>query len=262
MTTVIKRGIWLLVVVAAWADEPVQYRAEIRTTPRPLRIHVLTIDLLATNCEVAVAVGNDPDGDGPAEAQLVPPAKLATGFRAAVNANAWAMIPPPAQGERPKFVAGGACNVAGWVVTDGQQRSPPEKSNWSFWVDADRHGHIGSVAQPVSARQAVAGFGGLVSGGKILPKPSEVRHPRTALGLDATGQRVTLVVVDGRQPGFSEGLSEYELAELLCELGCRDALNFDGGGSSIMLTNNQIVNHPSESNGPRPVPVIVGVRNK
>ena len=250
-----------LVAVVAYADEqPVQYRTETRTTPRPVRIHVLAVDLLATNCEVAVAVGDDPDGAGPAEAQLVAPVTLATGFVAAVNANPWSMISPPANGEHPKFVAGVGCNVAGWVVADGQRRSPPEKANWSFWLDADRHAHIGNVATAQPARLAVAGFGGLVQDGKVLPKPNEIRHPRTAVGLD--GNRLTFVVVDGRQPGVSEGMSERELAELMSEYGCRDALNLDGGGSSIMLTNGLVANHPSESAGPRPVPVMIGVRKK
>jgi exopolysaccharide biosynthesis protein len=112
---------------------------------------------------------------------------------------------------------------------------------------------------------AIAGFSGLLREGKVLPKAGGPLHPRTALGLDAAGRRLTLVVVDGRQAGFSEGMSEYELAELLAGLGCQDALNLDGGGSSVMLMADpegklQIVNRPSESSGPRSVPVMIGVR--
>jgi exopolysaccharide biosynthesis protein len=74
-------------------------------------------------------------------------------------------------------------------------------------------------------------------------------------------------VVDGRQPGYSEGVSLQELAELMQLFGCWDALNLDGGGSTIMLLGEdpdqlQIMNRPSDKNGPRPVPVMLGIRRK
>lgn len=243
---------------------PFQYRFETRETPRPLRIHVLVLDLLATNLEVAVAMGEDPDGEGPAETRLTPPVDLANGagFVAAVNANPWTMVSPPPKGERPVFAAWAPCNVTSWVVCDGVARSPLEGGNWCFWIDPARRGHVGAGKAPQPARQAVAGFAGLLREGRVLPAATEVVHPRTALGLDEAGRWLTLVVVDGRQPGFSEGLSEFELASLMSDLGCRDALNLDGGGSSIMTTNGVIVNRPSDSTGPRPVPVMMGVRTK
>jgi exopolysaccharide biosynthesis protein len=46
------------------------------------------------------------------------------------------------------------------------------------------------------------------------------------------------------------------------ELGCTDALNLDGGGSSILLYDGRILNHPSDIIGPRPVPVMFGVQRK
>ena len=69
------------------------------------------------------------------------------------------------------------------------------------------------------------------------------RHPRTGLGLrDGT---LVLVVVDGRQPGYSEGMTLYELAELFLDLRCSDAMNLDGGGSSTMVVRNRVMNSPS-----------------
>ncbi len=51
------------------------------------------------------------------------------------------------------------------------------------------------------------------------------------------------------------------------QAGCWDALNLDGGGSTIMLLGEdpdqlQIMNRPSDKNGPRPVPVMLGIRRK
>jgi exopolysaccharide biosynthesis protein len=150
------------------------------------------------------------------------------------------------------------------VVSEGAVRNPVDKPVWIFWLDPNGQGHIASVKEVLPARIAIAGFSRLLREGKVLPKAAGPLHPRTALGVDATGRLLMLVVVDGRQPGLREGMSEYELAELLAGLGCQDALNLDGGGSSVMLMADsegklQIVNRPSGSTGPQPVPVMMGV---
>ncbi len=69
------------------------------------------------------------------------------------------------------------------------------------------------------------------------------RHPRTALGI--AGNSLILVAVDGRQPGYSTGMTLYELAELLRSLGASEALNLDGGGSTTFWATGRIVNSPS-----------------
>ena len=58
-------------------------------------------------------------------------------------------------------------------------------------------------------------------------------EPRTAFGVTAAGEYV-LLVVDGRQPGYSSGASNRETATVLCELGVQTGVNFDGGGSTNM----------------------------
>lgn len=265
--SVLKRStisaIFLLIACSTWAGE-LDYRSESRSEPRPLWIHILQFDLADKTHELAVAVGEDPDGDGPAESQMVDPKELASQVELvfAVNANAWSTLPPTQTGQAPQFVEGGASDVLGWVVADGVERSPVEKSVWSFWLDEDGVGHIGNLSEAVSARLAISGFAGLLSEGAILPKenPDSPLHPRTALGLDAQGRIVTLVVVDGRQPGFSEGMNEHELAELMRELGCWNALNLDGGGSAVMLLKQEVLNSPSQSQRLRPVPVMIGLR--
>ena len=62
------------------------------------------------------------------------------------------------------------------------------------------------------------------------------RNPRTAIGLDKTGTKITLLVLDGRR-NDARGMTQTELAELMAELGCYTALNFDGGGSSTMVAD-------------------------
>ena len=74
---------------------------------------------------------------------------------------------------------------------------------------------------------------------------TDERAPRTAIGVMPSGE-VLIVVVDGRQPEWSAGLTLPELAELFIARGAREALNLDGGGSSTMLIQNEIVNRPSD----------------
>ena len=68
-------------------------------------------------------------------------------------------------------------------------------------------------------------------------------EPRTALGYNE--DTLYLVVADGRQPKYSTGLTLYELASILIDLGATEAINLDGGSSSTFVVNNQVVNKPS-----------------
>lgn len=88
------------------------------------------------------------------------------------------------------------------------------------------------------------------------------RHPRTMVGITADGKLLYLVV-DGRQPGYADGMSLFELRALAHSLGCSDALNLDGGGSTTLIIQghgiNGVVNRPS-GKVERPVPSILFVR--
>jgi exopolysaccharide biosynthesis protein len=90
------------------------------------------------------------------------------------------------------------------------------------------------------------------------------RHPRTMVGITGKGD-LLLVVVDGRQPGYADGMSLFELRALAHSLGCTDALNLDGGGSTTLVIAgggiNGVVNKPS-GKVERPVPSIIFVRNE
>jgi hypothetical protein len=78
-------------------------------------------------------------------------------------------------------------------------------------------------------------------------------HPRTAIGYTKEGKLIVLVI-EGRNPGIAAGATLNETAEILVQLGCVEALNLDGGGSSCMLINGRETIRPSDKEGQRAVP--------
>jgi hypothetical protein len=86
------------------------------------------------------------------------------------------------------------------------------------------------------------------------------KHPRTAMGYTADG-RLIIMAIQGRFPGIAEGASLVQEAKLLVDLGCREALNLDGGGSTCMLVNGKETIKPSDKEGQRPVPAVFLIKN-
>ena len=239
-------------------------------TPRPVRFHLLRVDLRQPTCEVFALMGDDPDGDGPAEATLESPLALAARQHAvaAVNANAFRHLPTASAAERQRgWFAGKQVDVAGLVAVDGVARSLPDGPLASVWFDAKGRPSLGALADVAQARQGVSSWiDRLLTDGQVVARPDTQLHPRTLLGVDAEARVLLLVVADGRQKGYSEGISLPEAAEFMKAHGCHQATNLDGGGSSIMLVRDgateatlSLVNRPSGGR-PRPIPVMLGVR--
>jgi len=70
------------------------------------------------------------------------------------------------------------------------------------------------------------------------------RHPRAALG--SCDEELIAVVCDGRRSGIDAGLTLGELAELVADLGAREAINLDGGGSTALIHHGHLLNRPYE----------------
>lgn len=101
----------------------------------------------------------------------------------------------------------------------------------------------------------------IISGGPYLIRNNEVyvdmtaqklasiggRNPRTAIGYTKDNHLIMLTA-DGRE-GSSIGLTLMELANLMKELGCVNAMNLDGGGSTVMYIKGQVVNRPAAQGG-------------
>ncbi len=99
--------------------------------------------------------------------------------------------------------------------------------------------------QLAGVRTAIGGGPALVRRGEVLDirvNKARERHPRSALGWNET--HLFLVAVDGRQPGHSVGMTLPELAAYLQRIGCTEAVNLDGGGSTELILRGRILNSP------------------
>lgn len=132
-------------------------------------------------------------------------------------------------------------------LSEAALRSIPVGANVSFTTTIDAGWE--QVQQAIGGREWVLRDGATY----IYPRPSSADqiHPRTAVGVTASGDLV-LVVVDGRQAGYSDGTTLPDLAELMRQRGAVQALNLDGGGSSTLLVREpgdvsaSLANEPSD----------------
>lgn len=151
---------------------------------------------------------------------------------------------------------------SGLLIMDGVEWHPRGGISEFFAILADGTAIIGGdkeyneLKAAGKIKEAVGAFGTyLVKDGKITITASsdyyDNRVSRTAVGITATG-KVVFAVVDGRQPPFSCGASAEELAQVMYEAGCVQAINLDGGGSSVYVAREagsdglSVVSKPSD----------------
>ena len=90
---------------------------------------------------------------------------------------------------------------------------------------------------------------------KFTGKGINDKHPRTCIGYTNDGYLI-IMAIQGRFAGIAEGATLEQEAKLLIDLGCVEALNLDGGGSSCLLVNGKETIKPSDKTGERPVPAV------
>jgi hypothetical protein len=106
-----------------------------------------------------------------------------------------------------------------------------------------------------------------VEQGRLATVSDSEPQPRTAIALDKAGKRLIIVVVDGRQPRYSQGATLVELGEIILEQGGYFGMNLDGGGSTTLVKMGdfgrpELLNSPIEHQIPgrqRPVGNHLGI---
>jgi hypothetical protein len=248
-----------------------EYRSETLSDPRPNHVHILRVDLANKEIQPAVVLSAKPEGDGPADAVLTNPLKLASGpsVLAFINTNPWEGVPESADKEKRGWFEGRPVVIQGLAVSGGHARSPAMPKRASVWFDEQGHVSFGDPSADSTVAEGIGGFGQILKDGSVIVPPGGTLAPRTALGTDRTGTVLWLVVVDGRQAKYSEGMSFFELGSLMRDLGCWNATNMDGGGSSILGLKDadgvlRVMNSPSDRHAGavriRPLPMILTIR--
>ena len=147
----------------------------------------------------------------------------------------------------------GAINAGGYDMSNGRPSGAfimsgtviNEPTGTTFWIDKDGNAHITSAQECNAAlaagnvREAVAGFGDIFENGHARSGlDNTTRASRTAIGTKADGT-VVMLMVDGRQAPYSVGMTMAEVGAAMEALGCVQAVNLDGGGSSTFATQRE-----------------------
>jgi hypothetical protein len=215
----------------------VSYERIVRSDPRSIVAHVVRIDLDHPGIEIFVTPP-DTDGDRPLKARTT--TAFAAEHRAQVAINANFYFPFSADNPLSYFPhAGDPVQVAGIGATGGVVYHNDPWRDATFYIS--RAGRVSFEKPADGIWSAISGSAFLVREGRALANvdPPSTGEPalyaRTALGLDATGRQLILVVIEGKQPGRSIGMTLSELAEFMRSSGAHTAINLDGGGSSSLV---------------------------
>jgi len=240
-------------------NEPVsgiRIHSEIQTNPSQ-RLFIAEVDLTNPKLRLRVSRGGpDPDGAGKWETTLMEPTQIAARekFNFVVNGDFFkAKGVNDGEGTNAHFRAAQWALVEGPAMTAGETWATASNARPCLVLHKNNSVTIERLTSPsTDALEVIAGNTILVRDSKVVPHQTKVRHPRTAVGLDATGNKLIFLVNDGRKPGVAVGLSYDELGAEMVRLGCTEALNLDGGGSSVMAVRPlntekfQILNAPTD----------------
>jgi exopolysaccharide biosynthesis protein len=193
--------------------------------PKPLQVRAVSIDLHEPSIDFLVTPSN---GAEPKDVGGRTTSEFLAEFKCqvAINGSVFDVM------ARKK---GDPMDVEGLGLSRGDLYSPPNQ--WDALLISTNHLRAWIAHSPVDARGAyngLSGFFSLLIDGKNNGGMRD-RHPRSAVGISRNGRHLILMVIDGRQPGYSEGTTTGETAEWMRKLGAWNALNLDGGGSTALV---------------------------
>ncbi len=244
----------------------VTYQRIVRQSPRLMMIHIITIDLQAEGIRFLVTPGN-PKEELPLEASTTSQFLEENNLQIAINGD----------GFGPWY----SHSIFNYYPHRGDPVAPiglaaSEGTIYSYQTDNEPVLYIARTNRarfntPIGkVHNAISGNIMLVQQGQVQAFPDDDRQPRTAVALDKAAKRMILVVVDGRQPNYSEGATLTELAQIIIEQGGYFGMNLDGGGSSTLVKQGSfgrgdVLNSPVDRGVPgwqRPVGNHLGIYAK
>ena len=240
----------------------ITYRRKVHTEPRLWVAHIITIDLHTAGIRFMVTPPDDKKGEYPLNARTT--SQFLSEFNLQIAVNGDGFNPWHSNSLLDYYPhIGDPVIPLGNTISRGVRYS--EGNRPTLYISQD---NIAQFKEPKGKPyNAISGSHMLIVEGELIEGlDSEIPAPRTALGVDYGPDRLVIVVVDGRQPFYSEGATLTQLADLMVDYGVYTAMNMDGGGSSTLVIEEdgraKILNSPIDSHIPgreRPVANHLGV---
>lgn len=231
-----------------WTDIIPGVRHLHRVTSTPWNIHVLVVDVTNPHVRVGALIKNE-SGDADTLGETTSGMASRHNALAAINGDYF-----ESSGTK-NHVPQGICIYDGTYLT--QTGFVTNRVSWAMnGATLESFINVYGTTYPYTApswiTNAVSGGPRFLRGGAVsientagLPDAYS-RQPRTAIGISQNRKTLFLATVDGRQSGFSVGMTCPEFGALLLELGAWDAINFDSGGSTTFYLNGAVRNSPSD----------------
>lgn len=235
----------------------VVYYRRVHYTPRMMVAHIVTVELACNNIEFLVTPPEE-GGNEPLRARTT--SQFASEFGVQVAVNGDGFTPWWSQNLFDYYPhLGDPIIPNGFAASRGKEyglvRGP------TLYINSNKEATFGTPSGQIY--NAISGQSWLVEHEQPAPDLNDTRTaPRTAIGLDGSGTKLIIIVVDGRQPFYSEGVTIKEMAELMILYGGDNAINLDGGGSSTLVIQDsaskqyRVMNSPIDNGIPgrqRPV---------
>jgi uncharacterized protein YgiM (DUF1202 family) len=213
------------------------YRKEIQS-PRKMVAHVLAIDTRAQGLKSLVT---PPSGDN----GLICTRKTSKyleefGLQIAVNGDGFTYLDQDDFDPEQHCPNGGEpVKVNSYAASRGTVYSQRWDSRPILYIN--KNSEVTFNEPKGALYNAVSGDRMLIEKGKAVSNlESQSVEPRTAIGLNQNGRWLFLVVIDGRQPGYSDGATFPDVASFLLTLGVYTGMNLDGGGSSTLVIEGEL----------------------
>ncbi len=214
----------------------VEYIRDVRNSPRRIVIHVIKVNLREHGIRTLVTPG-DPDEELPLKARTT--SQFLNNFELQVAINGDGFQPWHSYGFFDYYPhKGDRVDSIGYAASEGTIYSQDTDNEPRLYLSITNSGRINS--QTGKDFNVISGNLLLVKNGAPVDGLAGSPQPRTAVALDRPNHQLILIVVDGRQPGYSEGVTLQELAEIIVYHGGYNAINLDGGGSSTMAVEGPL----------------------